>query len=747
MLCFRHFIVSLSCFVGFLRVSLLLFVVFVPSFVCLRSVPTCPIAEDPCELSNHVTAPGVLKIFGSEIYQGAHYKSVLATTQSSAKELVKEALERYGLSKEEADLYVLCDAIGSISNRQWKTEGVRVVGDSEKPLLLQSLWKPREGLARRFEIQRRSSVEEMASRERDTVTAGINAQARKLQKSRSRVASTLSERSSGRSELWRSRSSTDMLDCAADRSPTHQSQNSLQIFELPETGLEQRHIDDFIIYLLVNQNITVGRARGNQEPKADVALSANDILPMHCQLLRHQDGCLTSLRPCPNAAVTRNAVPLTTEATLSSGDIIGFGERYLFMFKDPADHPTLPAVPWLPAHSPTSPNEPVLCNTCLSTCPDHTPAVAAPCFKSPDGQDLTITFPAHALEMVLKEIVALGAKERPPLTVAFLLSTCVQYCASRLQASELRRLLLLTASRLQSTVWVSQDESSCLISIQCFIKCSLNWICFIPFSVLQIYLSCVRSAMEETIAVLEEVIMLAFQQCVYYITKVLYPLLPPVLDCNPFRESPDTPTPTGSAPGLDGPTLRVPDEVQRVVGVLSNTWGLLRDSQLHPELSAQLIAYLFYFINASLFNSLMERGLGSQLEGFYQWSRGVHLRASLDLILDWAHDTGLGELAQDHTVKLSSAINLLATPRKTLLKQTCWSSLRSLHAALHPAQLHHLLSLYSPTSHQPRRVWSPSVPDRVAAQHTCNFRKMLHIFVTFIAHRVLNCVFESGIRD
>lgn len=36
----------------------------------------------------------------------------------------------------------------------------------------------------------------------------------------------------------------------------------------------------------------------------------------------------------------------------------------------------------------------------------------------------------------------------------------------------------------------------------------------------ELHLSRVRSASEETMAVLEEVIMLAFQQCVYYITKV-----------------------------------------------------------------------------------------------------------------------------------------------------------------------------------------------------------------------------------
>lgn len=78
----------------------------------------------------------------------------------------------YGLSKEEAQSYVLCDTIGSTGNHQWRPEGFRVVGDNERPLLLQSLWKPREGLARRFEIQRKSWVEERTSKDKDTITAG-----------------------------------------------------------------------------------------------------------------------------------------------------------------------------------------------------------------------------------------------------------------------------------------------------------------------------------------------------------------------------------------------------------------------------------------------------------------------------------------------------------------------------------------------------------------------------------------------
>lgn len=83
------------------------------------------------------------------------------------------AFSRYGLSKREAESYILCDTIGSIDNHQWRTEGFRVVGDHEKPLILQSLWKPKEGLVRRFEIQQRRLIEEKISGEKDTITAGM----------------------------------------------------------------------------------------------------------------------------------------------------------------------------------------------------------------------------------------------------------------------------------------------------------------------------------------------------------------------------------------------------------------------------------------------------------------------------------------------------------------------------------------------------------------------------------------------
>ncbi|XP_019740457.1 ras-associating and dilute domain-containing protein-like isoform X3 [Hippocampus comes] len=805
------------------------------------SVADAEIVDDPSELSNQLSAPGILKIFGSEICKGAHYKSVLATTHSSAKELVKEALERYGFGKDEASSYVLCDTIGSIGERLWKTEGFRVVGDNEKPLLLQSLWKPREGLARRFEIQRRSLVEEQSSKEQDTITAGINAQARKLQKSRSRVNSTLVERAMSQSQkLWRSKSEMDLIEADSATKANEDESTSLngtlvESHKCPEAGAELNDIDhavhskgdggsqaktetlcpsrprgeqegeesereetessddnttqysihppqdcpyllllhgrslvqDFVIYLLMSPNIVVGRQNDNGDvPQADIALLAEDILPKHCIFHRSATGGPTMLCPFPDAAVTKNGNMLKEKGELCPGDVIGLGQSYLFLFKDPLMHkelnstctapePKLSTLPWLfgnttSAHKTSQTRDAIFCNTCTVTkkCLKRAP----PFLKSPEGHCLSLNYQADNEHSVIQQIIALGSsdvQEGPSLSIAFLLCLCTQYSASYLRTSDLRRLLLLIASEIQSAVWeqtkklaafqkqVNKDAISRLLPLVVWMSNSLEVLQFIQYQLpvilewrtceeneerregefwenldlLELQLSSVHSTTEETVAALEEVVMLTFQQCVYYVTKVLYPILPAFLDCNPFKEGHSL---TGKgAPVLGSSGLTVPDQVQQVVDVLSETQRLLSNCQLHPEISTQLIAFLFYFINASLFNLLMERG---SEPGFYQRSTAIRIRTNFDLLLNWSRTTGLGKLALEHARTLSSAINLLTTPRKNLL-QTSWASLRSEFPALNAAQLNHLLSLYSPTC-PTRHTWTPCARDQTEAHRT-----------------------------
>lgn len=95
------------------------------------------------------------------------------------------------------------------------------------------------------------------------------------------------------------------------------------------------HPQDFVIYLLAASNVTFGRqSDAEAAPKPDFLLFAADVLPSHCCFLRPSAG-VTVLRPGPDALVTRNGQELRAEVKLHPGDVVGLGQRYLFLFKDP----------------------------------------------------------------------------------------------------------------------------------------------------------------------------------------------------------------------------------------------------------------------------------------------------------------------------------------------------------------------------------------------------------------------------
>lgn len=87
----------------------------------------------------------------------------------------------------------------------------------------------------------------------------------------------------------------------------------------------------------------------------------------------------------------------------------------------------------------------------------------------------------------------------------------------------------------------------------------------------------------------------------YLPPQSMYSALSGLLDGNPFSESGQLRAPTG----LGG-----------ILEVLKETLKLLTAFQVHADISLQLCAYLFFFINASLFNALMERGRASEGFGF-----------------------------------------------------------------------------------------------------------------------------------
>lgn len=69
--------------------------------------------------------------------------------------------------------------------------------------------------------------------------------------------------------------------------------------------------------------------------KPDILLFANDILPKHCSFQRPDTAGPTVICPRRDAVVTRNGETLRQEVQLGPGDVIGLGQSYLFLFKDP----------------------------------------------------------------------------------------------------------------------------------------------------------------------------------------------------------------------------------------------------------------------------------------------------------------------------------------------------------------------------------------------------------------------------
>ncbi|KAK2833020.1 hypothetical protein Q5P01_016909 [Channa striata] len=758
--------------------------------------------DDPAELSSQMSVPGILKIFGSDICQGTNYKSVLATTQSSAKELVKEALDRYCLEKEDPKDYVLCDVIGQTgADNQWKRECFRVVGDNEKPLMLQSLWKPKEGFSRRFEIQLRANIEEQNLKDRDTITAGINAQARKLQKSRSRVTSLFVDGSGEDVDglgIWRSLSEMDLsamekeagraqqsmlredpeaeaekevLQLGMEKEETESSDdNTTQYsihppFDFPYFLLLQgySHRQDFVIYLMSGTTTIFGCCRehcnGEDEErlKVDILLFAPDVLPQHCCVRRLDSSnqiftgddkkTQTMLKPLHGAPVTRNGSLLKEEVELKPGDLVGLGKHYIFMFKDPTStSASVQNPPWMSSLLPNSDLK--MSSPCLSygssvAMKKFQRKLLPPRWRDLEGTEALLTYELEQEEGVLQEILKMldPIGNKPKLTPAFLLSLCIQHSASTFELTHFRQLLLRIASQIQLVMW---DKTKELAAIQAemssgdgqpghpqllnmdelipglqplvlWMANSIELLHFIQHEVphllpwrqdqedeglMDIEMSSTRTACEEAMTVLEEVIMFTFQQSVYYLTKSMYSALPGLLDGNPFSDSGQ---------------LRVPDGLSDILKVLKEALMLLTAFQVHPDISLQLCAYLFFFINASLFNILMERG---SIAGFYQWSRGVQIRANLDLLMDWIQSVGLGDFATEFFQKLSAAVNLLATPKETLL-QASWASLRTEFAALNPAQLHHMLREYNSGKACPT-AWTPTQVDAVDAVRTAD---------------------------
>ncbi|XP_053132164.1 ras-associating and dilute domain-containing protein isoform X2 [Hemicordylus capensis] len=527
-------------------------------------------------------------------------------------------------------------------------------------------------------------------------------------------------------------------------------------------GYSQQH--DSLVYMLNRDQHTVGQR--TQASKASISLSAPDILPLHCTIRRIKVSGRSHrrseekliLEPIPGASVSINFSEVGRTVVLHHGDLISLGLYYLLLYKDPLKTQPLPAQTLMRLKAVRRASEPELSSTC-KLCGNQVKdnkASSSSSSKKPGPQPtssrrggrrkLQLEFDKASEDLLLRRIVGLiePTGDDHKLTPAFLLCLCIQHSAHHFKPGEFGQLLLKSAKMIQRTVWEktnelaekqSQHQDPALLSdftitdllpdlqhVLFWMSNSIEILYFVqqksPVYIQNMeeeldikgskesLFSLTITTSEEAMTVLEEVIMYTFQQCVYYISKSLYVSLPALLECNPFQSE-------GRDGWLSSPP--VPEEIRKVVLIYQATLDLLHQYDVHLEIASQMFAYLFFFSNTLLFNQLMEKG--SAL-GCFHWSKGVRVRATLRLLLEWAQSVGFGPLADQFFSKLSSVAGLLAMPNSQLVQMT-WSMLRADFPSLNAAQLYHILTQYQASSDVGCvPVWQPGKEDSLSAFRT-----------------------------
>ena len=329
------------------------------------------------ELSTNKLAPGILKIFGDHVSEGSNYKAVRVSTISTAQEVVKMALERYGFENANPRDYVLCDVVGTfeqVENQRgskrgkskppdeeeqpkWTTEYIRAINDYEKPLVLQSLWKPTNGRYRRFELRKRVDVENSLFFINTADGMGRSNSETSLFNDSDSLNSGNDNTSHNEKSIISDRKVNGHGDSFKSDQTNSQSEGRNEDLRSNQAPLYvpyllllhgKDHVLDKLVHKLVDPTNVVGPYMENESKQCNIVLHSNDILLPHCWIYKkvkiEGESSETNLdeinfsvyvEPASGADILVNGSPITSNTLLKPGHLVSFGRDYLFLFKDP----------------------------------------------------------------------------------------------------------------------------------------------------------------------------------------------------------------------------------------------------------------------------------------------------------------------------------------------------------------------------------------------------------------------------
>uniref|UniRef100_I3KFA3 Afadin, adherens junction formation factor n=1 Tax=Oreochromis niloticus TaxID=8128 RepID=I3KFA3_ORENI len=618
---------------------------------------------------------GTLRIYADSLKPNIPYKTILLSTRDTADFAVVEALEKYGLEKENPKEYCIARVLIPPHPKLYDKSGKEVIlDDYECPLQIFRDWPADRG-ALVFQLKKRPP----------------DYQGRKGRK--------------GDDKGLRGKDSS----LPPEKLP--------YLVELSPDGSDSR--DKPKLYRLQHSITEVG---SDCTDDGAIQLLGPGILPHHCNLM-HSEGMVTVTPHGPDADTFVDGQRIIETTMLRSGSTIQFGSAHVFKFVDPMFDQGGKREPAIPRSRHKSGSVP---ETTFDLHGDVHSGGALPTSKSSgkldmergmvkpmirgeqqdsrsdmvssntlDSLDPHLTLPASIEFRDNSEDTFLSAiiNYTNSSTVHFKLSpTYVLYMACRYVLSPTYRLDMSPSERTHKVIAIVNKMVSMMEGV---IQKQKNIAGALAFwmanaSELLNFIKQDRDLSRITLDaqdILAHLVQMAFKYLVHCLQADLNNYMPAFLD-DPEEHNPQRP------------------KIEDVLHTLTGAMSLLRRCRVNAALTIQLFSQLFHFINMWLFNKLVT-DTGSGLCCHY-W--GAILRQQLSHIEAWAEKQGLELAADCHLSRIVQATTLLTMDKYSMqdvqtINNTCFK--------LNSLQLHALMTNYHCAPDEP--YIPPELIDHVVA--------------------------------
>uniref|UniRef100_A0A7N8Y423 Afadin n=1 Tax=Mastacembelus armatus TaxID=205130 RepID=A0A7N8Y423_9TELE len=605
---------------------------------------------------------GTLRIYADSLKPNIPYKTILLSTRDTADFAVVEALEKYGLEKENPREY--CIARVTALPQDDKSGKEVILDDMECPLQIFRDWPADRG-ALVFQLKKRPP----------------DYQGRKVRK----VDDKGFRGKDGSSSL-----PPEKLPYLVELSPGRGNHYAYYAYRHHEDGSDSR--DKPKLYRLQHSITEVG---SDCTEDGAIQLLGPGILPHHCNLM-HSEGMVTVTPHGPDADTFVDGQRITETTVLRPGSTLQFGSAHVFKFVDPMfdqGGKREPAAMMRSRHKSGSVPE-----TTFDLHGDVHSGAALPTSKVTRTQRCY----CFMVEAVTVVGLLLGSEDTflsaiinytNSSTVHFKLSpTYVLYMACRYVLSPSYRPDMSPSERTHKVIAIVNKMVSMMEGVIQKQKTIAGALAFWMANASELlnFIKQDRDLSRITLDaqdLLAHLVQMAFKYLVHCLQADLNNYMPAFLD-DPEEHNPQRP------------------KIEDVLHTLTGAMSLLRRCRVNAALTIQLFSQLFHFINMWLFNKLVtdtDSGLCC-----HYW--GAILRQQLSHIEAWAEKQGLELAADCHLSRIVQATTLLTMDKYSM------QDMQNIHSTcfkLNSLQLHALMTHYHCAPDEP--YIPPELIDHVVA--------------------------------